>query len=59
MRIEDELDFRFEHFFISAAVAKLNGVNRLRLSWSNAHNPALAADAINIHEGNLRNCTGT
>ncbi len=54
MRIKDKLQFRFEHFFISAAVATLDGENRLRLNRSNGHNPALVADTISPDKGDPR-----
>ncbi|THJ11997.1 MAG: hypothetical protein CAF43_004840 [Nitrospira sp. CG24C] len=54
MRINDKLQLRFEHLFITAAVATLNGVNRLWLNRSNAHNPALTANTICADKCDLR-----
>jgi hypothetical protein len=54
MRIKDKLQLRFEHLFISAAVATLNGVNRLWLNRSNAHNPALTTNTICADKGDVR-----
>ena len=54
MRVKDKLQFRFEHVFISATVATLDSVNRLRFGWSNAYNPSLATDAICTDKSDVR-----
>src|SRR5215831_20148323 len=54
MRVKDKLHLRFNDFFISAAIATLNGINRLRLKWFNAHNPALTATMLGIDKRDVR-----
>ena len=54
MWIKYKLHLRFRHLFISAAVATLNGVNRLRLKWLNAHNPTFATGAICTEKRDMR-----
>ena len=50
----EENDFRFEHFFVSIAVAALDGVDWFRIEWTDAHDPSFKSYAVRIFTSHVR-----
>jgi len=50
----EEDNFRLEHFFVSATIAALDGVNWFRLEWAYAHDPSLKSHAFRIFTSHVR-----